>query len=259
LAKNDVYKILEEKIDVIKKIERREHDADERKTYDEVFDHSTLLSIYKLISDKIINTIEFPISTGKEANLFKGTTIDKNDIAIKIYRVATSTIRNYTKYIIGDPRFKRVKKDHRQVVYAWARKEFKNLTRMHDAGVAVPKPIAVRDNILLMEYIGDEHFSAPILKETEIKAPRKKFNFLIDNISKMYAKANIVHGDLSEYNILVKNNDLIIIDVAQAVLLAHPMSNEMLMRDVNNISRYFRDYYEIESDPYQIIEKVKTH
>jgi RIO kinase 1 len=259
LAEDDIYKILEEKIDVIKKIERREHDADDRKTYDEVFDHSTLLTVYKLISDKILNTIEFPISTGKEANLFKGTTTDKNDIAIKIYRVATSTIRNYTKYIIGDPRFKRIKKDHRQVVYAWARKEFKNLQRMYEAGVVVPKPIAVKDNILLMEYIGDEHNPAPVLKYTKIKAPKKKLQVLIDNISIMYAKANIVHGDLSEYNILVKDNKLIIIDVAQAVLLAHPMANEMLVRDVNNISRYFRDYYEINSDPNKILEKIKTN
>jgi RIO kinase 1 len=258
LAKDDIYKILEEKIDVIKKIERREHDANERKTYDEVFDHSTLLSAYKLISDKILNTIEFPISTGKEANLFKGTTLDKDDIAIKIYRVATSTVRNYTKYIIGDPRFKRIKKDHRQIVYAWARKEFKNLKRMHDSGVVVPKPIAVRDNILLMEYIGDENNAAPILKDTEIKSPDKKFEFLIDSISKMYAKANIVHGDLSEYNILVKGNDLVIIDVAQAVLLAHPMAKEMLIRDITNISRYFNDYYEIESDPNKILEDIKT-
>jgi RIO kinase 1 len=110
-----------------------------------------------------------------------------------------------------------------------------------------------------MEYIGDEHNPAPVLKYTKIKAPKKKLQVLIDNISIMYAKANIVHGDLSEYNILVKDNKLIIIDVAQAVLLAHPMANEMLVRDVNNISRYFRDYYEINSDPNKILEKIKTN
>ncbi|MCK5559874.1 MAG: serine protein kinase RIO [Thermoplasmata archaeon] len=257
MAQEDIYDILESKIDVIKKIKRREHDADDRKTYDEVFDHATLLAIYKLISDKILNTIEFPISSGKEANIFKGTTVDKKDIAIKIYRVSTSTVRNYMKYIIGDPRFKNIKKDHRQVVYAWARKEFKNLQRMNGAGVRVPKPIAYRNNLLLMEYIGDENIAAPILKDTLVKAPRKKLQFIIDNVTKMYADANLVHGDLSEYNVLVKNNKLIIIDVAQAVLLVHPMAEELLRRDVNNISRYFRDYYGLESEPEKILEQIR--
>ena len=258
MAEEDVYDILESKIDVIKKIERREHDADDRKTYDEVFDHATLMSIYKLISDKILNTIEFPISTGKEANIFKGTTVDKKDIAIKIYRVSTSTIRNYMKYILGDPRFKNIRKDHRQVVYAWSRKEFKNLQRMHDAGVKVPKPIAYRNNVLLMEHIGDKNVSAPILKDTLVKAPHKKLQFIIDNVIKMYNDANLVHGDLSEYNILVNRNSLVIIDVAQAVLLEHPMANELLVRDVNNIARYFKDYYGLKSEPNKILEKIKS-
>ncbi len=258
MTEEDIYTILEQKIDVIKKIARREHDANDRKTYDEVFDHSTLLAIYKLISDKTLNTIEFPISSGKEANIFKGTTIDKKEIAIKIYRVSTSTVRNYMKYILGDPRFKNIKKDHRQVVYAWARKEFKNLQRMHQAGVRVPKPIACKSNILLMEYIGDENLAAPILKDTLIKAPAKKFQFIIDNISMMYAEANLVHGDLSEYNILVKNNKLVIIDVAQAVLLVHPMAEELLIRDINNISRYFEDYYGLKSEPEKILETIKS-
>jgi RIO kinase 1 len=258
LTQEDVYTILEQKIDVIKKIARREHDANDRKTYDEVFDHSTLLAIYKLISDKILNTIEFPISSGKEANIFKGTTVDKKEIAIKIYRVSTSTIRNYMKYITGDPRFKNIRKDHRQIVYAWARKEFKNLQRMHQAGVRVPKPIAYNSNVMLMEYIGDENLAAPILKDTLIKAPAKKLQFIIDNISKMYAVANLVHGDLSEYNILVKNNKLVIIDVAQAVLLVHPMAEELLIRDIRNITRYFEDYYSLKSEPAKILEEIKN-
>ena len=247
MSEDDVYQILESKFDGLKKHERVEKDDDNIKTYDEVFDHATLLTIYKLITNKVIKSLDFPISTGKEANVFKATTMEGEDAAVKIYRISTSTFKSFKKYLDGDPRFKNVKKKgHRAVVYAWAQKEYKNLKRMFNIGVRVPEPIMYTRNVLLMEYIGDELGPAPMLKNVPIKAPTKKFRLLVKAVRKMYQEARIVHGDLSEYNILMLADEMVIIDVSQSVVIEHPMAEEMLVRDVSNLVRYFKKYGEVD-------------
>ena len=85
----------------------------DRKTLDEVFDKPTLHSLEKLISDGVIDILDFPISTGKEGNVFRGMTPDKNYVAVKIYRVSTLTFKHISNYIIGDPRFKSIHKNRR--------------------------------------------------------------------------------------------------------------------------------------------------
>ena len=91
--------IFEIDLDIPRKRERRERDADDRKTYDEVFDKATLMVIYKLITEKVITSVDYPISTGKEANIFKGTTPKGDAVALKIYRLATATFKNIIRYI----------------------------------------------------------------------------------------------------------------------------------------------------------------
>ena len=87
----------------------------DRKTLDEVFDKSTLHSLEKLISDKVIDILDFPISTGKEGNVFRGVTPDKRFVAVKIYRTSTSTFKHMSDYIFGDPRFASLQKNRREI------------------------------------------------------------------------------------------------------------------------------------------------
>jgi RIO kinase 1 len=242
LAEDKVYKLLEDKVDGFRKQERIEKDANQRKTYDEVFDQLTLMNIYKLIIDKHIDTLDYPISTGKEANVFAGTTPEGDRVAIKIYRVATATYKDFRKYIEGDPRFRNIKGGHRSLVYTWARKEFRNLHRIHNADIRVPKPITYLNNILVMEFIGAEGIGAPMLKDIQLENPQECLDILTEAVESLYKKCQIVHGDISEYNILVPDDDIVIIDVGQSVLLSHPMAPELLLRDINNLDRYFRKY-----------------
>jgi RIO kinase 1 len=242
LAEDKVYKLLEEKVDGFRKEERIEKDANQRKTYDEVFDQLTLMNIYKLIINKQLDTLDFPVSTGKEANVFAGTTPEGKMVAVKIYRVATATYKDFRKYIEGDPRFKNVKGDHRSLVNTWARKEFKNLNRIYDAGIRVPEPITYLNNILIMEFIGSEGRAAPMLKDIILENPQECLDILTETVESLYKKCQIVHGDISEYNVLVPDDDIVIIDVSQSVLLSHPMAPELLERDIKNLERYFRKY-----------------
>ncbi len=227
----------------------------DRKTQDEVFDKKTLHTFEKLISDGIINILDFPISTGKEGNVFRGITSKKKFVAVKVYRINTSTFKHISGYILGDPRFKSIRKSRKDIIYAWTKKEYKNLERLNKIDVRAPKPIISINNVLVMEYIGDSKRAAPLMKDVKLKNPEEVFKILIDSISKMYKKAKLVHGDISAFNILMHDNKPYIIDLGQGVLTEHPNSQDFLKRDIHNIVSYFKKFG-IRADENKIFEKI---
>ena len=232
-------KISLEKLDRLKDSLKSATDNDLRKTEDGVFDYRTLKVIQKLFSQGKIRTLENIIATGKEANVFRGKTLDNRNRAVKIYRLNTSTFRKLAPYIEGDPRFQDIGHGHWDRVYTWAQKEYKNLHSMWAAGVKVPKPITVDNNVLIMEYFGWRYRPYPMIKDKRPENPREYFKKLMDSMKK-YRKVGLSHGDLSEYNILNYRENPVIIDVGQAVSKGHPMFDEMHERDRKNIYRFFR-------------------
>jgi RIO kinase 1 len=226
----------------------------DRKTFGEVFDKSTLLLLGRLISNKIIEQMDFPLATGKEANVFRALTPEHERVVVKIYRTSTLTFKHIYTYLEGDPRFKYGLKNRREIIDEWAKKEYKNLERLHQAKVRVPRPLKRIHNILIMEYIGDEHQAAPMLKDVELRDPKKIYNELLVFIRRMY-KAEIVHADLSPYNVLMYQEKPYVIDVGQAVLLEHPNAFDFLRRDIHNIVQYFKKYG-ITKDEQQIFESI---
>lgn len=211
-----------------------------KKTYEEVFDKRTLKELYDLMKDGIIDTLESPISSGKEAKVFKGTRKDGTQVAVKIMRINTAVFRKYRKYIEGDHRFEDLP-GGTQMIYAWTKKEFANLKRMHEGDIRVPQPYAYSKNILIMEYLTHEGYPAPMLKDVELK-DKYMTNIgeqVIDYMDVLYNDLDMVHGDLSEFNILIAEGYPYLIDVSQSVLLNHPISAELLERDINNLVRYF--------------------
>ena len=212
-----------------------------RKTFGEVFDKQTLLLLGTLISNGIINQVDFPVSTGKEANIFRGTTPEKEFVAIKIFRTATMTFKHIASYIEGDPRFAYGYKNKRTIIEEWARKEYRNLVLLQKAKVRAPAPIKCVHNVLIMEYIGDANKPAPMLKDVPLQNPQKVYDEIVTFITRMYKK-QLVHADLSAFNILMFRQKPYIIDVGQGVLLDHPSSSEFLKRDIYNIVHYFKKY-----------------
>ncbi|MCE5296801.1 MAG: serine protein kinase RIO [Euryarchaeota archaeon] len=236
-----------------------ESSNDARKVLDEVFDRRTMTALYKLMSNGVIDHLDFALATGKEGNVFRATTPDGDLIALKIYRINTATFRSIATYIEGDPRFKGLSGNHRKLIYAWCTKEFKNLSRMVAAGVRVPQPIDFHENLLLMEYLGTDETAAPSLRNVELTQEEAEefYKEIVKFIKLMYRKAKLVHGDLSEYNILVHEGVPWIIDCGQATLTDHYNANELLLRDIKNINRYFRSLdVKVKSDE-EIMRLVK--
>ena len=142
-------------------------------------------------------------------------------------------------YIAGDPRFKVSKRTPRVLIPLWASKEFRNLKEFFSAGVRVPEPIAVEKNVLVMEYIHIDGSPARQLKDVKVSDPESLMSEIIEQMRISYTKAKLVHGDLSEYNILMKDELPVIIDVSQAVSVRHPYAEKYLARDIKNILRFF--------------------
>ncbi|MCI4371428.1 MAG: serine protein kinase RIO, partial [Thermoplasmata archaeon] len=111
--------------------------------------------------------------------------------------------------------------------------------RMEDAGTRVPRPERVVDNILVMEYIGDETRPASSLRETVLEDPRSVYEDVVQNM-RAIRKSKLVHADLSEYNLLWWGDRVVVIDVGQAVTIDHPRADEWFHRDIGNIARFFK-------------------
>ncbi|MCQ2056084.1 MAG: serine protein kinase RIO [archaeon] len=233
----DTYSYLERRIDSLK----TNKTEIERIVDAEVFDKQTLLIIYDLMSKGYIDSIHYLISTGKEGNIFHTKDKDKKIYALKIFRSQTSTFKRILTYIEGDPRFRGITGSRKKIISAWASKEYRNLQRYFNNGIHVPKPIKCEKNCLLMEYIGDENKPAPQLKHAAINKPdivyKKVLSFIVDG----YKKANLVHGDMSEYNILYWKEEPILIDCGQALTTDHLNAKEFLVRDIRNINRFFEN------------------
>jgi RIO kinase 1 len=220
---------------------KRRKDDDEFKVVESVIDPPTLKILHKLLSRGVITALHGVISAGKEANVYRGIDADGHPVAVKIYRISTAETDFMLEYIIGDTRFKNVKRQSRSLIPQWAMKEFKNLNRYYEAGIRVPRPIAIERNVLIMEFIGDvkQSIASPLMKNISIPAPVSTFNKIIGMIEKGYTKAGLVHADLSEYNILWADGP-VFIDVSQAVLISHQNANRYLLRDIQNIIHFFK-------------------
>lgn len=225
----------------------REKRSEEYEVLEEVFDRSTLMTIYDFLNKGTIDQIFGAVKAGKESKLYWGKDKEGNPLAIKIFLTISAEFKRggMVPYIEGDPRFAHVKRDTRSLVYVWAQKEFKNLHQATNAGVRVPKPIAVSHNVLIMEFIGEDGVSAPLLREIVVKHPKRVYDQILISVKKLYQKAKLVHGDLSEYNIMIWKNQPVLFDVSQAVSLEHPMADQLLRRDLENLNRYFNRLGEV--------------
>ncbi len=222
-----------------------QYDWVDRRVFDAVFDRSTLMSLHKLMQSGEIETVDYPIARGKEAHVFHATT-NQGPAAVKIFHTTNAVFKSLAKYIDGDPRFGGLKRRHRELVKIWVRKEYRNLRRMRKAGIRVPRPRAVLNNVLVMDLIGDESEPSPRLKDITVDDPKGVFDDLLEILAVCWQTCDLAHADFSEYNILWYDGEPWVIDVGQAVVSAHPSSNEFLVRDVTRIVQWInRRGYEV--------------
>ncbi|VVC04345.1 RIO-type serine/threonine-protein kinase Rio1 [Candidatus Burarchaeum australiense] len=208
----------------------------------EVFDKPTMLLLSEFIKNGVLRSVDYPIEKGKEANVFRATTPD-GYAAVKIYRVETGNFQRMQDYINGDPRFTHISNDKRGIVHAWVSKEFRNLRLCQEAGVNVPRPIAFKNNVLVMQFLGEQGIPDSTLQAVGSEEPERHCDQLLEMVGKLW-KAGFVHADVSEFNVLMHGQpaEPYLIDVGQGVLRRHQKAEEFLRRDVTNVLHYFAKY-----------------
>ena len=226
---------------------------EQRKIESEVFDRPTLLVLARMLKKGIFSSLDFPISTGKEANVFRASIEEGKYLAVKVYKIETAAFFRRKEYLEGDPRFSRIKPQSKEWVYAFAQKEFKNLRICEQANVHAPQPVYWEKNIVVMEFLGEGGLPYQTMN---IVHPRseKDLESVLEDIRRMY-KAGLVHADISEYNLLLGDVPYFI-DWGQGVVTRHPNAERFLARDVENVLKYFGKFG-YKREPQDVLEWIK--
>jgi len=214
---------------------------EEWKVYGNVFSKHSMGLLFQMQSQGYFEKLESTISVGKEANIFTAITKHDERVIVKIYRLENCNFTKMYDYLRYDPRYSDVKNRSRLIIFSWAQREYRNLMLAREV-IKVPKPIAFKDNIVVMEFIGDDEHASRELKDAPPKDPKRFYAKIINNMQKLFKKG-LVHGDLSQFNILNHDEEPVFIDFSQGTMTTSPNAKELITRDVKNICIYFRKYF----------------
>ena len=211
----------------------------------------TGLDIYvlKILSNRnIITAIGPQIGIGKEAEVYLAHDSLKQDKILKMFRLGRSSFKQIKR-----------KRDVNTGTNSWlllnietAKKEYDILTYLKDSSTSFPSPLYRSFHCIVMEPI----YGSRLSDIENLDYPELVLEKIISNMSIAYRKGYI-NGDLNEYNILVDDDNIFILDWPQAVRVDTTNSDVVLTRDVNNIIKFFSRKFEIERDTHNIINIIK--
>ncbi len=191
------------------------------------------LAVNALVKGEILEAFGKPLGVGKESDVYDALNPKGDRIAVKFHRLGRISFRQTLR-----------KRDYATERASWlfqsrlaAEKEFRALELVFPHGVAVPMPISQNRHTVVMGMIE----GAELAEYKEIPEPKEVLKEILRSIRRAYVKANVIHGDLSEYNVILKPDMHIqIIDWPQYVNKDHPNAEQLLVRDVKNIMQFFR-------------------
>jgi RIO kinase 1 len=220
-------------------------------------DLADMAAIQEFIDEALVLEVLNVIKSGKEATVYRcraHPSLGAKWVAVKVYH--SINFRNFkdpTVYdagrVIGVGQVARAVKNHSEFgrkaqAAIWTDYEYETLCTLHEAGADVPEPFATTETAILMEYVGNGAGAAPQLQfaDMDVDEAREGWQRILWNIE-LWLRHNLVHADLSAYNILWWGGGPKIIDMPQAVdPRFNPHARKLLERDVRNVAGYFRRY-----------------
>lgn len=198
------------------------------------------LALNALAKANLLSSLGKSLGVGKEADIYDGITDYGERVAVKFHRLGRTSFRE-TKKKRGYVAKKGHVPWHYQSRLA-AEKEFQVMKTVFEANVSVPKPIQQNRHVIVMSFIDGHN----LVDVDTLDEPKNFFKDIILEIRKSYS-ADIIHGDLSEYNVVVQQDGkILLIDWPQAVTKNHPNANALLERDIKNIIHYFKRKFNLE-------------
>lgn len=210
-----------------------------------------MLALRALVKTNIIEAMGDKVGEGKESEIYLALTPSGRQVAVKFLRIGRTSFRQTAR-----TRTWAIDRGLSWYVQSKiaAEREFKALKELHPLKAWVPEPIGYNRHVVVIEFIdGVELYRKPSLEN-----PESALIKVLDTIAIAYHKASIVHGDLSEYNVLVKREDEtpFIIDWPQYVYRDEPQSLKLLRRDVYYIVKFFVKTYGLDFDVGKALEYV---
>jgi RIO kinase 2 len=207
------------------------------------------LAINAFVKAGVIEAFGQTLGVGKEADVYDALNPEGVRIAVKFQRLGRISFRQTRR-----------KRGYATEHAGWlfqsrlaAEKEFQALKLVYQHGVAVPEPLSQNRHVIAMGMIE----GAELAKWREISKPEKVLKEVLRNVKKAYLKAGVIHADLSEYNIILKPDmHILIIDWPQYVMANHPNAQQLLMRDVRNVLKYFSRRYRLKVKIREVLDYV---
>ncbi len=199
------------------------------------------LAINAMVKAGVLEAFGKSLGVGKEADVFDALSPDGRRVAVKFHRLGRVSFRQTRR-----------KRGYMLDRAGWllqsrlaAEKEFEALKLVHACGVSVPQPLFQNRHAIVMGMIeGGE-----LQKWRKLKNAKAVLREILQNVRRAFLDAGVVHGDLSEYNVIVQPDmHVLIIDWPQYVKRDHPNAEELLRRDVKNLLDYFKRKFKMQVD-----------
>ncbi|MCY0868355.1 MAG: serine/threonine protein kinase [Desulfurococcus sp.] len=213
-----------------------------------------MLAFKALAKSNVLEAIGDRVGVGKESEIYLGLAPGGVKVAVKVLRIGRTSFRK-TKRLRSWSTIKPSASWYEESKLA-AEREFKALKALSGIGALVPAPLGFNRHVVVTEYIeGVELYTRP-----ELSDPGGVLGLIVDTIRKAYRDAGIVHGDLSEYNIIVsiEAEKPYIIDWPQYVYRDDPNALELLRRDVYYITRFFSKVYKVNVNPEEVFREIAS-
>ncbi|MEM3926603.1 MAG: RIO1 family regulatory kinase/ATPase [Desulfurococcaceae archaeon] len=210
-----------------------------------------MLAFKALVDANVFEAIGDKINVGKESEIYIGLAPGGVYLAVKIFRIGRTSFRKTA----------RARKWSIEGRHSWyeqskiaAEREYKALRELAYLNAYVPVPIGYNRHVVVTEFID----GVELCKKPSLNNPEQVLTKVLETLAIAYHKASIVHGDLSEYNILVRRSDEtpFIIDWPQYMYRDEPNAFELLKRDVYYITRFFRKTYNVDLDYNEAFKRV---
>jgi len=210
-----------------------------------------VLAIHTLMKRGVLAEIGDKIGVGKESDVYLGIAPGGKRLAVKFHRVGRKSFRHVARnrpYKLEDSWLLQSKVS--------ASREFAALKELYPRGAKVPKPVDKSRHVVVTELIEG---AVELYTKPDIPDPLKALEDVLVTIEIAYKDVGIVHGDLSEYNIIVvpSTSEAFIIDWPQYVEKDSPLAERLLRRDVEYVVRFFKKVYGIPLDVDEVVRRLK--
>ncbi|KSW11806.1 serine/threonine protein kinase [Pyrodictium occultum] len=214
-----------------------------------------MLALHSLVERGILQALGDTLGVGKESDVYSGLTPNGERVIVKFHRAGRTSFHRIVRvrhYAAEKPYSSWL-----QLAKLAGQREYRALEELYRVGALVPRPLGYSRHAVVTEYIE----GVELYMYKEVVDPESMLRDIMDTLRKAYLEVGIVHGDLSEYNILVVLEDdrerPYIIDWPQYVERDHPSAEQLLRRDVEYVARFFRKRYGVAADTRKLIKYVK--